>query len=338
MSTRLLAPLLSLAALAAPLHAQSDAAGYIARFQEIVESGEDPGELFDSLEDADSAVQKDLIARIDKAWPKARSAWIAALESAGKQGAAGSRNEAKARVRELRAEFMRIYGLAEGAMKEELKTKSLPAVEELRKLLAPTAEELAEAAPESSRKLRTQAHLLAAFRDAALEANISTTPADTAESLAAEEERIARQASQLPKDGLRILEKNRRIAGKDEVPADEAKGIEECNLLRLYVGLDALTLDPKLCDASRDHSKDMAEKGFFAHESPVPGKKTPWDRARNFGTSASGENIYAGSTDPHAANMGWFHSPGHHKNMFGAGHKRIGLGRHDGHWTQMFGN
>src|SRR5690606_12591062 len=129
-------------------------------------------------------------------------------------------------------------------------------------------------------------------------------------------------ASQLPKDGLRILEKNRRIAGKDEVPADEAKGVEECNLLRLYVGLDALTLDPKLCDASRDHSKDMAEKGFFAHESPVPGKKSPWDRARNFGTSASGENIYAGSTDPHAANMGWFHSPGHHKNMFGAGHKR----------------
>ena len=93
----------------------------------------------------------------------------------------------------------------------------------------------------------------------------------------------------------------------------------------------------ELCDAARDHSKDMSEKNFFAHESPVKGKTTPWDRAANFGTTASGENIYAGSTDPHGANTGWFYSPGHHKNMFNPGQKRIGLGQFKSHWTQMFG-
>jgi uncharacterized protein YkwD len=44
-----------------------------------------------------------------------------------------------------------------------------------------------------------------------------------------------------------------------------------------------------------------------------------------------------GSSDPHGANMGWFYSPGHHKNMFNAGQVRIGLGCTGSHWTQMFG-
>ena len=103
----------------------------------------------------------------------------------------------------------------------------------------------------------------------------------------------------------------------------------------MLVGLNALVLDPKLCAAARDHSKDMAEKGFFAHESPVPGKKTPWDRAKNFGTTASGENIFMGSNDPHAAITGWFYSPGHHKNMFRPNLVRMGLGCTGKHWTQM---
>jgi uncharacterized protein YkwD len=35
--------------------------------------------------------------------------------------------------------------------------------------------------------------------------------------------------------------------------------------------------------------------------------------------------------------MGWFYSPGHHKNMFSPGQRRIGLGQYGSHWTQMFG-
>ena len=69
----------------------------------------------------------------------------------------------------------------------------------------------------------------------------------------------------------------------------------------------------------------------------MPGKRSFTDRAALAGTSASAENIFAGSSDPHGANNGWFYSPGHHRNMFAGGHNRIGLGHHDGRWTQMFG-
>jgi uncharacterized protein YkwD len=121
-----------------------------------------------------------------------------------------------------------------------------------------------------------------------------------------------------------------------QIDPEEARCILALNQTRNVLGLSALAIDLKLCAAARDHSKDMKEKGFFSHESPVEGKKTPWDRAKRFGTSASGENIFVGSTDGNAANAVWFHSPGHHVNMLG-GYKRVGVGRHEGHFTQMFG-
>jgi uncharacterized protein YkwD len=116
----------------------------------------------------------------------------------------------------------------------------------------------------------------------------------------------------------------------------EGRGILVLNVLRAQLGIGALTIDPKLCAAAQGHSKDMVEKGFFAHESPVPGKTTPWERAKLAGTTASGENIYAGSPRGEDAIEAWWHSPGHHTNMMG-GHKRVGIGRYQNTWTQMFG-
>jgi uncharacterized protein YkwD len=80
----------------------------------------------------------------------------------------------------------------------------------------------------------------------------------------------------------------------------------------------------------------MSTRGFFSHTSPVPGKKTPWDRAKRFGTQARAENIFMGPTDALRVNQGWFHSPGHHKNMLNPGFTYIGLGRYQRHWTQVF--
>ena len=102
------------------------------------------------------------------------------------------------------------------------------------------------------------------------------------------------------------------------------------------LGLSALAIDGNLCDAARDHSKDMETLHFFAHESPVPGKKTPWDRARTSAPWPSAENIYRGCHDGQAANQGWFHSPGHHANMLG-NHARIGVGRSGLYYTEAFG-
>lgn len=304
-------------------------------FQTRLESGTAITDLCDSLEQLDSASLNGLSAELGKAWPGVRDRYLTALEASAEEGVGGDHN--RSLIRDHRSDFMRVYAMGEGPMKPLLKKTSKPAVDQLRKLLTPTVDELVKAGPPSLAKLRQGTLKLATFRDATLDAALSSTPSDSRSTLAAMEKAIAEQASDLPRDGLRILEKNRKIAEDHEVPAEEAKGIEECNLWRLHVGLNALVLDPKLCAASRDHSKDMAEKSFFAHDSPVPGKATPWNRAANFGTTASGENIYMGSTTAHAANIGWFYSPGHHKNMFNAGQKRIGLGQHGRHWTQMFG-
>jgi len=80
----------------------------------------------------------------------------------------------------------------------------------------------------------------------------------------------------------------------------------------------------------------MVEHGFFAHDSPLEGRETPWKRAAQEGTSASAENIAAGQATGEGAISAWWYSPGHHKNLLG-GHARIGLGRHEETWTQLFG-
>ncbi|MBK1828676.1 CAP domain-containing protein [Haloferula rosea] len=108
---------------------------------------------------------------------------------------------------------------------------------------------------------------------------------------------------------------------------------------RAVLGLPPLRIEEKLSAAAEGHSKDMARLGFFAHESPVPEKKTPWDRARKAGFQgqASGENIFMGSTSPQAAYNGWFASDGHRFIMMASGPNVIGVGIAGKHWTMMTG-
>ena len=161
-------------------------------------------------------------------------------------------------------------------------------------------------------------------------------PAQLEQELSETEAALAMSATPMPEDALDVLMENRRIAaGLDPL---EAELIEALNLLRLRAGMSPLAIDVNLSDAARDHGQDMVTLNFFAHTSPVPGKTTPWDRARNFGTSASGENIFHGSASPAAALKAWWYSPGHHQNMMNPRFRRIGVGRYHRHWTQMFGS
>lgn len=109
---------------------------------------------------------------------------------------------------------------------------------------------------------------------------------------------------------------------------------------RVVAGLNPLRLEEKLSDATRGHSEDMARLGFFAHESPVEGKKSPWDRARlaGFNGNGNGENIFMGSANFDAAYNAWFASDGHRFIMFGSGCNVIGVGIAGTHWTMMTGH
>jgi uncharacterized protein YkwD len=225
--------------------------------------------------------------------------------------------------------------------KDQVKTICDPAIEKLSGLMTVTPEQVAEAKPEL-KAMRDEVIELARLVAEAIEKvpadkrkglpEVSATPAE--ETLAGREAVYALLATPMTKADRDVLMANLAIAPK--IDAEEAAAIADLNRLRILLGIGAMTIDPKLCDASRGHSKDMVEKAFFDHSSPIPGKETPWKRAALFGTSASGENIYMGSTKGVDAIKGWWYSPGHHLNMMG-GAKRVGVGRHAGHFTQMFG-
>jgi len=156
-----------------------------------------------------------------------------------------------------------------------------------------------------------------------------------------EEARLSKEQQRIVLRSLPMSENDRRIlleneSNADEIDAHEAAGILELNLIRIRCGLGALRIDTKLCDAGRGHSQDMNELEFFDHVSPVEGKKTFGDRASKAGTSASAENIARGQTSGKAVISSWWHSPGHHRNML-APATRIGIGRFEWHWTQLFG-
>ena len=130
------------------------------------------------------------------------------------------------------------------------------------------------------------------------------------------------------------LDHNEALKGMAE--PEEYAGTRALNRIRYLLGLKLVRVDTKLGDAARDHSQDMHRLGFFAHKSPVEGKHSFGQRAANFGTSASAENIARGQNSGPGAIRGWWYSPGHHRNMLG-NHRRTGLGRHQRHWTQLFG-
>jgi hypothetical protein len=165
------------------------------------------------------------------------------------------------------------------------------------------------------------------------EADAAGARADGDERLTRAEEVGAFLATPMDSYAARTIQGNGKLAAR--IRPDEAEGIRDLNRMRVLLGLRALAIDVRLCEAAREHCTDMRTKGFFSHTSPVGGKRTPWDRARRAGTKANAENITAGARTGPQANRMWFHSPGHMKNMF-RDFRRVGLG-HDGPWTQMFG-
>ncbi len=158
-------------------------------------------------------------------------------------------------------------------------------------------------------------------------------PPDAHSTIPATLRRAALHAALTPRDAETLLQNEQMQA---EIDPEEADGILQLNKIRIALGLPAVRIDTKLCQASRDHSQDMLKLKFFAHQSPVPGKESFGQRAALCGTSASAENIAAGQATGEGAIRAWWYSPGHHRNMLG-GHRRVGLGRADQLWTQMFG-
>ena len=113
------------------------------------------------------------------------------------------------------------------------------------------------------------------------------------------------------------------------------------NVQRAKADLPALKNNWQLSRVARYKSADMANKGYFSHNSPTYG--TPFQMMENFGLrfTAAGENIAYGQRTPAEVMNDWMNSPGHRSNIMSGSFSEIGVGlakNKNGvcYWTQQF--
>jgi uncharacterized protein YkwD len=108
--------------------------------------------------------------------------------------------------------------------------------------------------------------------------------------------------------------------------------LREINQVRTQNGLGALRSSSALAAAAEFHSKSMASRGFFTHES-ADGSSF-WKRVERFYPSrgfrywSAGENLAYGSPSMSAdgAVRAWMGSPGHRANILSTSWTEIGIG------------
>lgn len=106
---------------------------------------------------------------------------------------------------------------------------------------------------------------------------------------------------------------------------------------RARAGVPAYRYDAQLAIAAQRHAVDMADNGYFSHDS-LDGR-TFVDRANEAGYDGSprGENIARGQTSPEQVMTSWMGSEGHRANILSSGSNEIGVGFHQNLWVQVFG-
>ncbi len=125
------------------------------------------------------------------------------------------------------------------------------------------------------------------------------------------------------------------VAGSASVSIDDANPIErsafdKTNEVRAQSGLLPLLWSPELCRLARMHSEDMAQRGYFSHETP-DGLRLR-DRAKTVGIlhfKLLAENIAynQGYEDPGAfAVERWMLSAGHRANILYSGFQQSAIG------------
>jgi len=124
--------------------------------------------------------------------------------------------------------------------------------------------------------------------------------------------------------GFKVAAENLRV---DE--QSEQKMLELVNKERRLRGLRELEMDKNLLRLARAHSRDMFERGYFAHVNPDG--EDPFDRMRRYEISfrVAGENL-ALAPNVDLAHDGLMNSPGHRANILTTEFGLVGIGCIDG--------
>ncbi|HUS32616.1 MAG TPA: CAP domain-containing protein [Kofleriaceae bacterium] len=130
----------------------------------------------------------------------------------------------------------------------------------------------------------------------------------------------------------------------DGLDTEERIFLQKLNDYRAANGLAPLQVSVALTQASDFHSRDMATKSYFSHDSQ---DGTTWSaRIRRYydHNTYLAENIAAGNAGGDATFTQWKNSPGHDANMKGASYRVIGIARaydaaatYRWYWTTDFG-
>jgi uncharacterized protein YkwD len=114
------------------------------------------------------------------------------------------------------------------------------------------------------------------------------------------------------------------------------------NKARKENDLKPLTPDPRLFEAARKHSANMARQNKMDH---ILDGKNPFDRikAAGYKYGYAGENVAFGNIPIEETFKGWMDSPPHRKNILSPHFTQIGLGRVENaegiaYYTQVFGS
>lgn len=103
------------------------------------------------------------------------------------------------------------------------------------------------------------------------------------------------------------------------------------NVARTAEGLSRLQANPGLAAAAQLHAEDMAELGYFSHQSPRPDRATLGQRVAYVGAPQAviAENLaLIAPSDDIAGNAisGWLASPGHRANLMNPLYDQVGFG------------
>ncbi|MFJ6213959.1 CAP domain-containing protein [Streptomyces sp. NPDC092296] len=108
---------------------------------------------------------------------------------------------------------------------------------------------------------------------------------------------------------------------------------------RREAGCRPLTLDRRLSESARQHSRDMAYRHWMSHLGSDGSQ--PVDRIRDTGYRALawGENVAQGFRTARGVVDAWMTSPGHRENILDCGYAQTGIGLAEpgDYWTQDFG-
>ena len=117
------------------------------------------------------------------------------------------------------------------------------------------------------------------------------------------------------------------LADRDysEAQLDPSVALKLLNEYRASKGLKPLRLDPRLVQAAKMLSRDLAKTDRISHYGSDG--SSPWDRVKRAGYDAAiaAENVGTGQASLAEVLKGWEESPGHNRNLLLPGAKDMGI-------------